>query len=84
MKILGAIIAGGASTRFGSDKAAALMHGRALLDHVVADMKCHVDALVVVGRAWPELLRVEDKPAPGLGATWRPLRRARFCAKQWI
>ena len=67
MKILGAIIAGGASTRFGSDKAAALLHGRALLDHVVADMKCHVDALVVVGRAWPGLLQVEDKPAPGLG-----------------
>ena len=67
MKVLGAIIAGGASTRFGSDKAAALLDGCALLDHVIAGMKCHVDTLVIVGRAWPGLLRVEDKPAPGLG-----------------
>ena len=67
MRILGAIIAGGTSSRFGSDKAAAVLHGRALLDHVVASMKCHVDTLVVVGRAWPGLLQVEDKPASGLG-----------------
>ena len=61
MRILGAIIAGGTSSRFGSDKAAAVLHGRALLDHVVASMKCHVDTLVVVGRAWPELLQVDRK-----------------------
>ena len=67
MKVLGAIIAGGASTRFGSDKAAALLDGCALLDHVIAGMKCLVDALVIVGRDWPGLLRVEDKPAPRLG-----------------
>ena len=67
MKILGAIIAGGASTRFGSDKAAALLQGRPLLDHVIAGMKCRVDALVILGRDWPELSRVEDKPASGLG-----------------
>ena len=67
MKVLGAIIAGGASTRFGSDKAAALLQGRPLLDHVIAGMKSRFDALVIVGRDWPGLLQVEDKPASGLG-----------------
>ena len=67
MKILGAILAGGGSTRFGSDKAAALFAGVPLLDHVIAALSPQVDALVIVGRDWPGHARIDDLPAPGLG-----------------
>lgn len=67
MKLLGAIIAGGGSTRFGSDKAAALLDGRALIDHVAAFLAPQADLLVVCGRAWPGLVSVADRPSPDLG-----------------
>ena len=67
MKTLGAIFAGGAGRRFGSDKARALLGGRALLDHVADRLRPQCDTLVVVGRPWPGLLQVEDRPAPGQG-----------------
>ncbi|HTG38636.1 molybdenum cofactor guanylyltransferase [Sphingomonas sp.] len=65
--ILGAVLAGGESRRFGSDKAAALLDGRALIDHALAALGPHCDALVVVGRDWPGVRGVPDRPAPGLG-----------------
>lgn len=65
--VLGAIIAGGAARRFGSDKGAALVDGTTLIDHVAAALRPQVDALVIVGRAWPGLPQVADRPAPGLG-----------------
>lgn len=65
--LLGAIIAGGRSTRFGSDKAAALVDGLAMLDHVVAGLAPHVDAIVLCGRDWPGLVSIADRPAPALG-----------------
>lgn len=67
MKLLGAIIAGGGSTRFGGDKAAALLDGRALIDHVGDALAPQVDALVVCGREWPNMATVADQPAPDLG-----------------
>ena len=67
MKILGAILAGGGATRFGSDKAAALLDGRALIDHVIAALAPQVDALVIVGRNWPGQVRIDDLPVAGLG-----------------
>jgi molybdopterin-guanine dinucleotide biosynthesis protein A len=67
MMLLGAILAGGASRRFGSDKALAMIDGRPMLDHVVERLCVQCDALVVVGRDWPGLPRVDDCPAPGLG-----------------
>jgi molybdenum cofactor guanylyltransferase len=67
MKRLGAIIAGGHSTRFGGDKAAALIAGRALIDHVAAALHPQVEALIVCGRDWPGLATVADDPAPDLG-----------------
>ncbi|WP_019833310.1 molybdenum cofactor guanylyltransferase [Sphingomonas sp. PR090111-T3T-6A] len=67
MKLLGAILAGGASRRFGRDKALALIDGRPMLDHVAGRLNMQCDALVVVGRDWPGLERVSDLPAPGLG-----------------
>jgi len=67
MRRLGAIFGGGQARRFGSDKAAALLDGRALLDHVASRLLPQVDMLVVVGRDWPGLARVEDRPQSGLG-----------------
>lgn len=67
MKILGAILAGGASTRFGSEKALALFAGRPLLQHVIDVLAPQVDTVVIVGRDWPGLVRIDDLPAAGMG-----------------
>jgi molybdopterin-guanine dinucleotide biosynthesis protein A len=67
MRTLGAIIAGGTSRRFGSDKALAEIDGIRLIDRVASALRVQCDALVIVGRAsshWPS---VEDLPHPGLG-----------------
>ena len=49
--ILGAVLVGGRSSRFGSDKAQARWNGRALRDHAAAAIAGHVDAVVAVGGA---------------------------------
>lgn len=67
MKLLAAIIAGGAARRFGADKGAALLGGRALIDHVADALRPQSDALVIVGRDWPGLPRINDRPGPGEG-----------------
>ena len=65
--ILGAILAGGKSRRFGSDKAVALVDGRPLLDHVAAALGAQSDALIVCGRDWAGMTGVSDRPAPDQG-----------------
>lgn len=67
MKRLGAIIAGGKATRFGSDKAAAVLNGRPLIEHVADGLREQVDKLIVVGRAWPGMDWVEDTPFADMG-----------------
>lgn len=67
MRVLGAILGGGQSSRFGSDKAVAVLHGLPLMDHAWAGLRPHVEAVITVGRDWPGLVRVEDQPAVGLG-----------------
>jgi molybdenum cofactor guanylyltransferase len=67
MRLLGAIVAGGQSRRFGSDKAEAMLDGKALLDHVADALRPQVDALVVAGRDWLGLESVTDLPEAGLG-----------------
>jgi molybdenum cofactor guanylyltransferase len=67
VKWLGAIIAGGGSRRFGGDKAAALIDGRALIDHVHDALLPQVDAVVVCGRDWPDMIAVADRPALNMG-----------------
>lgn len=67
MRLLGAILAGGQSRRFGSDKAEALVDGVKLLDRVAHALRPQVDALVVVGREWPGLANAPDWPEPGQG-----------------
>jgi molybdopterin-guanine dinucleotide biosynthesis protein A len=67
MRRLGAIIAGGKATRFGSDKAAASLNGTALIEHVADGLRDQVDKLIVCGRAWPGMDWVEDRPFADMG-----------------
>lgn len=67
MKTLGAVLAGGRSSRFGSDKALAMLDGRTLLDHASAALGPHCEAMIVVGRGeigdWP---RADMGPLGGI------------------
>jgi molybdenum cofactor guanylyltransferase len=67
MSVLGVVIAGGRSSRFGSDKALALLDGQPLIAHALAALRPHVDALAVAGRALTGVIAIPDRPAPGLG-----------------
>lgn len=67
MRVLGAILAGGQSRRFGSDKAEALFEGRALLEHVADALRPQTADLVVAGREWPGLPKIADLPEAGIG-----------------
>ncbi|MEO7786201.1 MAG: molybdenum cofactor guanylyltransferase [Sphingomicrobium sp.] len=67
MTILGAIIAGGQSSRFGSDKALAMLGDRSLLDHVVVALREQTAEVVVCGRMVAGLHCLDDRPAPDLG-----------------
>jgi molybdenum cofactor guanylyltransferase len=67
MSVLGAILAGGQSTRFGSDKALAMLDGRPLIDHVASSLAKQCDALVVAGRTQDGYICADDRPAPDMG-----------------
>ena len=67
MRILGAIIAGGQSRRFGSDKALALVDGKPLIAHVIDALEQQVDAVVMCGRQWPGLPSIADRPGSDQG-----------------
>ncbi len=66
-RILGAVLAGGAARRFGSDKAMALLDGRPLIQHVLAALGKQVDTVVVAGRSVAGYEALADRPGPGLG-----------------
>lgn len=67
LKLLGAIIAGGKSTRFGSDKAYARYQGKRLIDLVGRALATQCSALVVCGREEDGFTCLSDRPEPGLG-----------------
>jgi molybdenum cofactor guanylyltransferase len=67
VKLLGAIIAGGKSSRFGSDKAVALVDGLPLIDHVVMGLYRHAEAIVIAGREWRDFDVVDDGEYAGRG-----------------
>ncbi|HEX5826568.1 MAG TPA: molybdenum cofactor guanylyltransferase [Candidatus Limnocylindrales bacterium] len=58
MSVVGVVLAGGASTRFGSDKLAALIDGRPLLHHALEAVAAASDRVVLV--------LAPDAPAPPL------------------
>ena len=66
MRLLGVVLAGGQSRRFGRDKALALLDGRPLIDHALAAL-AGCDALAVAGREWPGIASLPDRPSPDLG-----------------
>ncbi|KQN28498.1 hypothetical protein ASF00_10080 [Sphingomonas sp. Leaf34] len=61
--ILGVVLAGGQSSRFGSDKAQAVLDGRALAEHARALLAPHVERAVIAGRDGT----IPDLPSPELG-----------------
>lgn len=63
VSVLGAVLAGGRSSRFGSDKAMATLHGERLIDLARAALKGQCDEVIAVGGDG----RVPDWPAAGLG-----------------
>ena len=66
--MLGAVLAGGRSSRFGSDKALARMaDGRTLIDHAIAELAPHVASVVICGRAHDRGTGLPDRPAPDMG-----------------
>lgn len=62
-RLLGAVLAGGQSSRFGSDKALARFRGTPMLDQAAAGLSRWCDTVVIVGREGG----LGDWPAPGMG-----------------
>ena len=67
MRVLGALLAGGQSRRFGSDKALAHYGARRLIDHAVETLRAQTDALVICGRDHPGAHALSDRPFAGAG-----------------
>ncbi len=65
--ILGAVLAGGQSSRFGSDKALADLGGQTLLARAVQALEAQCDAVIVVGRETAPAPTLPDWPRPGMG-----------------
>jgi molybdopterin-guanine dinucleotide biosynthesis protein A len=65
--ILGVVLAGGQSTRFGSDKALAELHGRTLLARAVDALSGWCEYVVVAGRETAPAPCIPDWPGPGMG-----------------
>ncbi|MGZ5878781.1 MAG: molybdenum cofactor guanylyltransferase [Croceibacterium sp.] len=65
--ILGVVLAGGQSTRFGSDKALAELGGRTLLARAVDALGGFCEYVVVAGRELAPAPRIPDWPRAGMG-----------------
>ncbi len=65
--ILGVVLAGGQSTRFGSDKALAELDGQTLLARAVATLSQWCDAVVIAGRTHGPAPCIADWPAAQMG-----------------
>lgn len=66
-RILGAVLAGGESRRFGSDKALAAYRGAPMIEHATALLRPFAAEVVIVGGERPGLEAIPDRPQPGLG-----------------
>ena len=65
--ILGVVLAGGRSSRFGSDKALAELGGKPLLAHAVERLGAWCDDVVVAGRETAAARGIADWPRPDMG-----------------
>lgn len=67
MPTLGCVLAGGRSSRFGSDKALARLEGQTLLERAVALLSGWCEDVVVAGRTEAPAPCVADWPRAGMG-----------------
>lgn len=67
MRVLGAVVAGGLSRRFGSDKALVMLNGGTLIEHALKALRAQTEGVVVCGREWPSAISLADRPASGQG-----------------
>ncbi|NIJ20518.1 molybdopterin-guanine dinucleotide biosynthesis protein A [Sphingomonas naasensis] len=67
MRVLGAVLAGGKSRRFGSDKALAHYGPRCLIDRAVDALRAQTEGLVICGREWRGLAALPDRPVADAG-----------------
>lgn len=65
--ILGAVLAGGKSSRFGSDKALAELGGRTLIARAVDALSGWCEYVVVIGRETAPAPTLPDWPRPDMG-----------------
>lgn len=65
--ILGCVLAGGQSSRFGSDKALAELGGSTLIARAVDRLAGWCEHVIVVGRATAPAPTLPDWPRPGMG-----------------
>ena len=65
--ILGAVLAGGRSSRFGTDKALAEVNGHTLLAHAVDTLSGWCEHVIVVGRETAPAPTLPDWPRSGMG-----------------
>lgn len=65
--ILGAVLAGGQSSRFGSDKALAVLGGETLMARALDALSLWCKKVVVVGRATAPAPTLPDWPCAGMG-----------------
>ena len=65
--IAGLVLAGGASRRFGSDKALAVYRGQTLLDWAFAAVETRCAAVFLAGREHRRAIAVNDQPGPDMG-----------------
>jgi molybdopterin-guanine dinucleotide biosynthesis protein A len=89
--IAGLVLAGGKSSRFGSDKAQALLDGRTLLDWSLAALRPHCIAVEVSGPGLPDAPGDPDGPLSGIkaGLIWaRSMGATRLatlpCDTPWV
>lgn len=65
--ILGVVLAGGQSVRFGSDKALAELDGQTLIARAVAALSEYCSQVVIAGRAEGPAATIPDWPEKGMG-----------------
>ena len=65
--LAGVVLAGGASSRFGRDKAGEVWRGRTLLDWSIAALAPWCGTVLVSGHTHSDCESVADRPHPGLG-----------------
>lgn len=65
--ILGVVLAGGKATRFGSDKALAVLAGKPLIDHAVERLEGWCDDVVIAGREAGPAPCIPDWPTADMG-----------------